>query len=238
VSGARSGAERPRDDLDDLASPRSLLWAAVGVAVGAAAALVVLPAVGPSLAASLTDPQPRVWWYLARTSGLASYALLAASMLLGVLLSTRFAKAWPGSAAAFTLHEHTSVVGLSLALFHGLVLLGDRHTSFTLAEVLLPFSAAYRPLAVGLGQLALYAMVLLVASFHVKKRIGQRAWRAIHFGSFLLFALALLHGLAAGTDRGWMLAGIAPAALVLFFAIYRGLAAVCGVTVQAGPRPA
>lgn len=211
------------DPFDDLASPRSLAWTLGGAAIGAVLALVLLPDVAPALATSLSGPQPKTWWYLSRASGLVSYALLSASMLLGVLLSTKFAKGWPGSATAFALHEHASVLGLAFALFHAIVLLGDRHTPFTLAELALPFGAAYRPFAVGAGQLAAYGMALLVGSFYVRKRIGQRAWRLLHFASFAVFALSLAHGLVAGSDRALVVIGVVPAAAVLFFAVYRAL---------------
>jgi predicted ferric reductase len=226
---------RTMTELDELGSPQTIAWALGGVAVGAALALVVLPDVTPALAASLSSAQPRTWWYLSRASGLVSYALLSASMLLGLLLSTRFARAWPGNAAAFALHEHASVLGLAFGLFHALVLLGDRHTPFSAVELVLPFGAAYRPLALGLGQLALYGTALLVFSFYVRKRIGQRAWRVLHFGSFVVFVLALSHGLAAGTDRGVMLVGIVPVAAVLFFGCYRALATLLGVATP--PKP-
>ena len=233
----KNAAPRTMVDLEDLASPHIVVWTLGGVAAGVALAFVVLPEVAPLLAASLAGPQPRTWWYLARASGLVSYALLAASVLLGLLLSTRFAKEWPGSATAFTLHEHASVLGVAFALFHAVMLLGDRHTTFTVVEVLLPFGAAYRPFAVGLGQLALYGTTLLVASFYVRKRIGQRTWRLLHFGSFAVFALALAHGLAAGTDRAAMQFGIVPAAVVLFFVTYRALWHVLGRAQAGAPNP-
>lgn len=122
------------EGLDDLASPLAAGWTVAGAAFGAGAALIVLPWAVPALAVSLSGPEPKAWWYLARASGLVSFALLAASMLLGLLLSTRFAKTWPGNAAAFALHEHASVLGLAFALFHALVLLGDRHTPLRVAE--------------------------------------------------------------------------------------------------------
>jgi predicted ferric reductase len=217
---------RTNRELDDLASPQTIAWALGGVAVGATVALVVLPYVTPALSLSLSTAQPKTWWYLSRASGLVAYALLALSMMLGLLLSTRFAKGWPGTATAFSLHEHASVLGLSFALFHAIVLLGDRHTPFTVAELVLPFGAAYHPFALGLGQLAFYGTVLLVGSFYVRKRIGQHAWRILHFVSFVVFVAALAHGLLAGTDHGSMLAGIAPVAAISFFGFYRALSHV------------
>ncbi len=216
------------DDFDGLASPGSLAWAIGGVAAGTALALAVLPDVAPAVVASVSAPQPRSWWYLSRASGLVSYALVAVSMLLGLLLSTRFAKTWPGNAVAFALHEHASILGLAFALLHALVLLGDHDTPFTLLEVLLPFGAAYRPSALGMGQLAFYGMALLAGTFYVRRLLGQRAWRLIHFASFVVFALALLHGLASATDRLEMLLGVVPAVLVVILAIYRGLARSLG----------
>ena len=45
-----------------------------------------------------------------------------------------------------------------------------------------------------------HGLVLISTSFYVKRWIGQRAWRAIHFGSIGVFAASLVHGIWAGTD--------------------------------------
>ena len=211
-------------DSDEEGGPRAsrdVGWVALGVAAGVAVAFATLPVVVPGMVSALSGAQPRAWWYLARASGLVAYALLGCSMVLGLLLSTRFAKDWPGSAAAFALHEHASLLGLGFSLFHALVLLGDRHTPFTVVQLALPFGAAFRPFAIGLGQLALYGTALLVGSFHVRRHIGQRAWRLLHFGSFAVFLLAPAHAVLAGTDRGPMLALVLPTAAALLFGFYR-----------------
>jgi predicted ferric reductase len=230
MEGGRVKRTEGRDvgDWDDLGSPQNVLWAFGGVALGGALALLILPELAPALAASLAGPQPKTWWYLSRASGLVSYALFATSMLLGLLLSTRFAKEWPGNATVFALHEHASILGLAFALLHALSLLGDRYAPFTVAALIVPFGGAYRPVAVGLGQLAFYGAAPLVVSFYVRRRIGQRTWRLIHFGTFAVFALALSHGLAAGSDRTLMLVGFVPAGVVVFFTAYRVLWHVFG----------
>jgi sulfoxide reductase heme-binding subunit YedZ len=43
-------------------------------------------------------------------------------------------------------------------------------------------------------------MVLIIVSFPIRKRIGMRSWRRLHWATYGLFALATVHGLAAGTD--------------------------------------
>ena len=76
------------------------------------------------------------------------------------------------------------------------------------AALLVPGIAPYRPLATGLGVLAAELMVVIYASFSLRKRIGARNWRRLHWATYVVFALATVHGLAAGTDSGttWALA--------------------------------
>jgi predicted ferric reductase len=226
--------KRDDDAFDELATPASLLWAFGGVAVGTTLALVVLPYIAPALAFSVTNPEPKTWWYLSRASGLTAYLLLVVSMLFGLLLSTRRVLPrspegiFPNAATAFALHEHASILAVAFGAFHGLVLLGDRHTTFSVAQILLPFGAAYRPIAVGLGQLSFYGIALLVASFYVKKHIGQRAFRLLHFTTFIVFSLTLVHAFAMGSDRLPLMLGLIPATAVLFATIQRILIRVAG----------
>jgi predicted ferric reductase len=204
-----------------------LLALLLALATGAAAAVVVLPVWLPGLSASLLGSDPKAAWYLARVSGLVAYGLLWLAMLSGLLITSRTAKLWPGGPLAFDLHQHTSLLALAFSLFHGLVLLGDQYIGYTLVEVLVPFaSTAYKPRAVGAGQVALYVLALVALSFYVKQQLGRQVWRLIHFASFALFALALAHGIVSGSDGGawwaqalyWLSGGS-----VLFLTVYRVL---------------
>src|SRR5581483_2729811 len=65
-----------------------------------------------------------------------------------------------------------------------------------------PFLAPGRPVAAPLGILSLYALLVLVASFSVRRRIGTRTWRALHHTTFALFVAVSAHGLVAGLDAG------------------------------------
>ena len=124
-------------------------------------------------------------------------------MMLGVGITNKMARLWPGAPAAFAIHEYLSLLGLAFACFHALILLGDQYSKYQLAQLLVPFgSVQYRPVWVGLGQLGFYAWLILALTFYVRKQIGQKTWRVIHYGSFLCYLVALIHGLTSGTDAG------------------------------------
>ena len=163
--------------------------------------VVVLPAWLPDMSASLLGREPKGYWYLSRASGFVAFGLLWLSAALGVAITNKLVRLWPGGPTAIDLHQHTGLLGLTFALFHTLILLGDRYVGYTMAGLLVPFaSVGYRSFWVGLGQIAFYLMLVVWLSFYVRRRIGHRWWRRVHYLSFLLFLLALAHGMSSGPD--------------------------------------
>jgi len=184
-------------------SGKALFGLLLAVVAGAVGAAIIIPALLPDLTQSLLGPEPKAYWYLSRSSAVISYVLLWASMIFGLLITTRTARMWPGGPVAFDLHQHTSLLALALALFHALILLGDSYIGYTLRTIAVPFAGVgYKPLDVGLGQVGFYAMALVGLSFYAKNALTQRGWRLIHFLSFSTFLLVLAHGIQAGTDSG------------------------------------
>jgi predicted ferric reductase len=218
-------------ELDQMSAEMALstmVGLLLSAVVGAFLAILVLPAWLPALAGSLQSPAPKAYWYLARASGLVAYVLLWLSIVLGLMITGRIARLWPGGPVAFDLHQHTALLSLSLSLFHALILLGDRYISFTPARIFIPFASVdYRPFWVGWGQLGLYLLALVTLSFYVRRRIGHATWRRIHYLSFVVFLMVTVHGLMSGTDTaragvrvmyqtaGWSVLGLG---------IYRALA--------------
>ena len=173
----------------------------LAIAAGTLAAAFILPAWMPNLANSLIGKDPKAFWYLSRGSSFVSMSLLWISMALGLAITNKMARFWPGAPAAFAIHEYVSLLGLGFGIFHGLILLGDQYMKFTPAQILIPFATAnYRPLAVGIGQAAFYVWLLVSLSFYVRSKIGPKTWRALHYLSFLTYAGALYHGISSGTD--------------------------------------
>ena len=144
---------------------------------------------------------PKVFWYISRMSGLMAYFLVWLSVMLGLSVTNKLGRLWPGGPAVVDLHQFTSLLALSFVAVHIVVLLGDQYIGYSLSQLLIPFaSAEYRPFWVGLGQLAAYIAIPVSASFYLRKHIGYAMWRTIHYGTFLLYALVTVHSLMSGTD--------------------------------------
>lgn len=161
----------------------------------------------PNLAASLAAPGQQFYWFLSRGTAIVAYLLLWLNMTLGVGITSKLANSFPGKAVSADLHQYLSILGLGFAAAHSLLLLGDPYLNYSLVQVLLPFgSELYRPFWVGMGQLAFYLWIGVYLSFYVRKLIGKRTWRFVHFFSFMVFLGILLHGILSGTDSGtpWM----------------------------------
>jgi len=147
------------------------------------------------------------FWIIARSSGLLAYALLTASVLAGLVLKARpFGKS-PKPAAVTDVHRFIALLGLSALVVHGTALVLDRTVDVSLAALVVPGLVPYRPFWTALGVVAAELMVLVYASFSLRRRIGTRMWRRLHWLTYAVFGLATVHGLAAGTDtsRPWAL---------------------------------
>ncbi len=221
---------------------RPLRWAAFLAAI-----VVVLLATGggaiDAVRTWVTSEQDRMPWYATRVLGLLSYLVISGSVIYGLLLSTGILDAFAHRTVSFTLHQDLSAIGLGLALVHAAMLTLDRSVPFTTAEVFVPFTGPYRPLWVGLGQLSLIITVVVVASFSLRKRLGQRRWRTLHYVTFLAFVGATAHGLMSGTDTGapWAFWGyLLLTAAVVFLTIYRVVLALAlrraPAVARSGPR--
>jgi len=164
-------------------------------------AILLLPAWLPNMASSLGGESPKVYWYLSRATAFVSLTILWLSMALGIGISNKMARLWPGAPAAFAIHEYVSLLGMAFAIFHALVLMGDQYIQFTLVQILVPFSTVdYRPTWVGIGQIGFYVWLVVNLSFYVRSSIGPKTWRALHYLSFGMYITGLLHGLFSGTD--------------------------------------
>lgn len=180
---------------------QSFLLFLIAAVIGLLIATLILPFVLPNMAFSLSGDAPKAYWYLSRGTAFVSLSLLWLSMALGMGITNKMARLWPGMPATFAIHEYVSLLGLAFAVFHAVVLLGDHYINFTLLQIFIPFSTIdYRPFWVGIGQLGFYIWLIVALSFYVRPVIGQKFWRLLHYLSFAMYFVGIFHAIFSGTD--------------------------------------
>lgn len=195
-------------------------WGLFAIAIG-----IVLGATAPTavreLRVALEANRSSLPWVFERLFAFLAYLAMAGSVVYGLLLSTKILDVIAHRPITFTLHQDLASIGLGFAGIHGALLGLDKSVPFSLAQIAVPGLAPYSPLWVAAGQVAFYLMLVVIASFYVRRRIGQRAWRLLHYLTFLAFVGATAHGLGAGTDSGsawawWIYVGATAAVMFLF----------------------
>ena len=220
---------------------RWLRWGLLAVALG-----LVLGSTGPravdALSVTWDTNRSILPWVFERLFAFLAYGAMTGSVVYGLLLSTKILDVIAHRPITFALHQDLASVGLGLAAVHGMLLGLDKTVPFTFAQIAVPGMAPYAPLWVSAGQVAFYLMAIVVGSFYVRRRIGQRAWRTLHYVTFLAFLGATAHGVMAGTDSGtawawWMYVGATVA--VVFLLTYRIALSIGGnrtIAAAGGPR--
>jgi hypothetical protein len=174
-------------------------------------------------------------WYVARSAGIVSWALLTASVLWGLTMTTRVARGRVRTAWLLDLHRYLGGLATIFVGVHVAAIVGDSYVHFDLASVLVPFASSWHPGAVAWGIVAAYVLLAVELTSLARAQLPKRVWRAVHFSSFPLFVLATVHGLTAGTDANtavfrWVVV-VAVAAVAALTAIR-----VAGDTKPATPR--
>lgn len=180
-------------------------------------------------------------WLIIRASGIVAFGLLTLSVIWGLTLSsTLLGRRVPAKGLTYV-HESLSVGALVATAAHAVALLVDGFVPFGPKEVLVPGASAWRTAAVAFGVVAAWGVAIVTVSFYVRRHIGRRAWRVIHFGALGVFVAALVHGLTAGTDAAspamWWVS-VASAGIVTALTVARVALVGVPLPARAGRPPA
>ena len=200
-------------------SLQALLWVVLVLMI-ALAFYGSLPAAIDGIFHLVNVSPEKIPWVASRITAMLGYGALAASTVYGLGMTTHILDRISRRLVNDTLHESLSFWGLLLGSSHALLLLLDTYIGFGWDSILVPFVAPWRPLAVGLGSIALYLLILLIVTSKARMFIGLGLWRAIHLLAFVAFALITAHGFLAGTESTLLWAKlmyVAAAGLVAFF---------------------
>jgi methionine sulfoxide reductase heme-binding subunit len=147
-----------------------------------------------------------VSWYIARGSGFALYLLSWFLVVSGLGMTTKLLATTGNRAVSLSLHAFAFHLWYGLLALHVLSIAVDPAVRFGLVELVVPFASGWREPWTGLGIVAAQLGILAGASAAVRRVLGYRAWKALHWLSLPMFGLGLLHGLLAGTDGGTLAA--------------------------------
>lgn len=147
-------------------------------------------------------------WALGRGTGVVGLVLFTLAVVLGIVVrGGRAAVGLPRFGIA-RLHRDVALMATVFIAIHIVSLLFDSYAQLNLVDLFVPFLATYRPIWLGLGTVALDLVIAVVATALLRHRIGSRAFRVVHLGTYLLWPISLAHAIGAGTDgtQAWFLA--------------------------------
>ncbi|MBL8776381.1 MAG: ferric reductase-like transmembrane domain-containing protein [Acidimicrobiales bacterium] len=142
----------------------------------------------------------QLWWYTARAGGIVSWALLSASVLWGLALSTKVFGKRPRPNWLLDMHQWLGALTMIFLGVHVVALMFDSYVDFGLTDVLVPFASDWDPSAVAWGIVAFYLLLAVELTALGRRWMPKKVWRSVHYLSFPVFVLATVHGVAAGTD--------------------------------------
>ncbi|MBS1847085.1 MAG: ferric reductase-like transmembrane domain-containing protein [Actinobacteria bacterium] len=157
-------------------------------------------------------------WFVARSTGVVSLALLTAATTLGILSVKRWTPT--RSTPRFVtpaFHRNVSLLATAFIVIHVVTVVLDGYAPIGWVATVVPFTSSYRTVWLGLGAIAfdLLLAVLLTSAF--RNRLGFKAWKAVHFAAYASWPVAVAHSLGTGTDggEGWMALAIVIASALL-----------------------
>lgn len=145
-------------------------------------------------------------WALGRGTGVVALLMFTATLVLGIISRSGRSVGGLGRFGLNELHRTAALTGVGLIAVHLTSLFFDPYAQLDLVDVLVPFVGSYRPLFLGLGTLAVDLLLVVTVVSLLRNVVGPRVFRAVHWLTYALWPVALVHGLGTGTDAGslWM----------------------------------
>ncbi len=150
-------------------------------------------------------------WYVIRAAGFTAAGLLILLMLSGIGQVTGLTYRFIEPIKAWAIHKTLAIAMCVSIAIHGGFLLLDHFVKFSVPAITIPFVSNYSngtkllglpfgPIAVGLGIIASYGIVIIVLSSLNWIDTKKGAWRKLHYLSYGVAILVFLHALYVGSD--------------------------------------
>lgn len=142
------------------------------------------------------------FWALGRGTGVVALVLFTLALVLGIVARSGRPVPWLGRFGTSDLHRTAALTGTGLVAAHVATLYFDPYAQLRLVDFVFPFLGAYKPLWLGLGTLALDLLGVITVVSLLRHRVGPRVFQTVHWATYALWPVALLHALGNGTNGG------------------------------------
>lgn len=138
---------------------------------------------------------------LSNFAGLGAIGLLTINILLGLLLSVKYnpVRSWPHRRIDTQgLHNWTGYTALAVSLVHPVLILFSATAKFGVRDIVFPVNAPKQPVVNTFGALALYCLIVVVATswlWDSRKAMSRRLWKRFHYVTYAMFPLYAVHAI-------------------------------------------
>jgi sulfoxide reductase heme-binding subunit YedZ len=145
-------------------------------------------------------------WALGRGTGVVALVMFTVTVVLGIVTRSGRSVGGLGRFGVAEVHRTAALTGVGLVAVHLASLFFDPYAQLRLVDMVLPFAGSYRPLWLGLGTVAVDLLLVVTGVSLLRNQVGPRVFKAVHWLTYVLWPVALFHGLGTGTDAGslWM----------------------------------
>lgn len=130
--------------------------------------------------------------------GLAAVGAITLNMMLGMLMAFRYSpvRQWPHRRFNyFRIHNFSGYVALSASILHPLILLLNKTPRFRVMDLVYPVHSPSQPLENTIGAIALYTVLIVVATSYARVQLRRRLWKAFHFSIYVAAIALFWHGI-------------------------------------------
>lgn len=140
-------------------------------------------------------------WALGRGTGVVAFLLFTLSLVSGIV-GRSGRDVGLGRFGLQEVHRTAALTATGLVAVHVGSLFLDPYAQLRVVDLLVPFLGVGRPVWLGLGTVGVDLLLVVTAVSLLRARVGPRTFRAVHWATYLLWPVALLHSLGNGTDSG------------------------------------
>jgi sulfoxide reductase heme-binding subunit YedZ len=134
----------------------------------------------------------------AHVAGYIAYALMFATVVLGVLTSAGTIRRSVRRQTLYDIHMLLSIMAITATGLHALTHMLKQVDPFTVAEEVVPFAT---PVHITLGVIAFELMVVAAVSVSIQQQLSYHRWHRVHRIAYPAYVLVIVHVLLSAHHR-------------------------------------